>query len=81
MDEHSMEMDLYGTIFEGTDYGDQTKGSGDLELTNDALTNCLEMEQNGEQSDLASVKTKKNILVLHGEIFYTIIASQQRQSV
>ena len=62
MDEHSMDMDLYGTIFEGTDYGDQTKSGEDLDPTKVTLSykDSLEMQQNMERAE-------ENNLVVDGE--------------
>ena len=64
-----MEMDLYGAIFEGTDYGDQIESDVDLDLTNITLANkdSLKMQQNMAKADVATIKTKLNNLVLDGE--------------
>ena len=70
MDEHSMEMDLYGAIFEGTDYEDQIESDVDLDLTNITLANkdSLKMQQNLAKVAVANIKTKQNNLVLDGEL-------------
>ena len=39
MEEHSMEMDHYGTIFEEADHKAQILSDIDLDLTNDTLAN------------------------------------------
>ena len=69
MDEHSMEMDLYGAIFEGTDYGDQIESDVTLDLTNITLANKnpRKMQQNMAKADVANIKTKLNNLVVDGE--------------
>ena len=73
MDEHSMEMDLYGTIFEGTVYGDQTKSGtksgGDLDPTKVTLSNkdSLETQQNMERAEVANIKRQENNFVVDGE--------------
>ena len=69
MDEHSMEMDLYGTIFEGTVYGDQTKSGGDLDPTKVTLSDkdSLEMQQNMERAEVANIKRQENNFEVDGE--------------
>ena len=64
-----MEMDLYGTIFEGTDYGDQIKSGEDLDPTKVTLSNkdSLEMQQNMERAEVANIKKQENNFVVDGE--------------
>ena len=69
MNEHSMEMDLYGTIFEGTVYGDHTKSGGDLDPTKVTLSNkdSLKLQHNMERAGVATIKRQGNNLVVDGE--------------
>ena len=69
MDEHSMEMDLYGTIFEGTVYGDQTKSGEDFDPTKVTLSNkdSLETQQIMERAEVANIKRQENNFEVDGE--------------
>ena len=61
MEEHTMEMDHYRTIFEETDHKAQIHSNIDLDLTNDTLANkdSPEMQPKMEPPDIDNVETNQ----------------------